>query len=282
YIDNWAHLGGFLGGSLAALFLRPAIGEESRTYAVPVKALLAVAFTLAAGLYLFSYGYIAAAEANVWLYLGKKPAAMGAATRALAQNPANSYMYFFRGMLLFDAKQYAAAQSDFAEYLRRNPDSANALHTIGQAYYEGGQFTQAIAYYSQAIEREPGNVDYLNARGYTYILTGQYAAARADFTALLEIDAGYAPGWGNLGLVHAFEGDFPKAIELLGKAVTMDKSQAPITSIIAGLKFELRNQRTEAINNYEYFVKNRTQDRNNWLAEIKFAENRVRILRAAK
>lgn len=281
YIDNWAHLGGFLGGSFAALVLRPALGEESRTFAVSVKALLTAAFAISAGLYLFSCGYLAAAEASVWLYLGNKPAALGAAGRAIAQNPANSYMYFFRGMLLFDAKQYAAAEGDFGEYLRRNPGSARALAAIGQAYFESGQFPPAIACYSQALEREPRNIDYLNSRGYAYILTGEYPAARADFAALLKIDANYAAGWGNLGLIHAFEGDFPKAVELLTKAVAMDKSQDPVKSIIAGLRAEQRGQRAEAVKSYETFVASVAKERLNWLAEIKFAENRVRILRAA-
>ncbi len=279
YVDNWAHLGGFLGGALAALVLRPALGEESRTVALTAKALLAGAFALAAGLYLGAYGYLAAVEANVWLHYGNKPAALAAADRALEKNPGNGYMYLFRGMLYFDAKQYAAAESDFAAYLRLGPDSAQAWHAVGQTYYESGQYPKAIAHYTQALAREPGNVHYLNSRGYTYILTGEYAAARADFIALLAIDARYAPGWGNLGLIDAFQGDYAKAVGHLEKAYLMDPAQAPLKSLIAGLRAEMGGRRAEAVKNYETFVAAVAQERINWLAEIAFAENRARILR---
>jgi 2-C-methyl-D-erythritol 4-phosphate cytidylyltransferase/2-C-methyl-D-erythritol 2,4-cyclodiphosphate synthase len=105
----------------------------------------------------------------------------------------------------------------------------------------------------------------------------------ADFARAEQLfDARLTPRTGMGFDVHAFEGDFTKAIGRLEKAYLLDKSQAPIKSIVAGLRAELRGQRAEAINNYEYFVKNRTQDRNNWLAEIKFAENRIRILRGLK
>lgn len=282
YVDNWAHLGGFLGGALAALVLRPALGEESRTYSGPVKALLAAGCALAAGVYLFSFGYLAAVETQVWLHYGKKTAALRAADAALEKNPANSYMYFVRGMILLSAGKPDAAVGDLDRYLAANRGNSRAFFAVGHAYSQREQYPRAIEYYTRAIELEPSNVNYLNSRGYNCILAGNYAAARADFAALLKIDPQYAPAWGNLGLVSASEGDYPKAIELLEKALGMDSSQAILKDLIAALKAEQRHQRAEATNRYSVFISAANKDRANWLAEIRFAENRIRVLRNLK
>lgn len=191
-------------------------------------------------------------------------------------------MHLLRGMILLDTRQYGEAIGDFSEFLARNPSSPQAMYLLGHTYYLNEQFPQAIACYSQAIEKKPKNVKYLNSRGYTYILAGQYPAARADFAALLNLDARHASGWGNLGLIYAYEGNYPQAIELLEKAIRLDASQATLKILVAALKNELRGQRTSAINNYTSFAANAAKARADWLAEIRFAENRIQTLRSLR
>ncbi|MDT8902874.1 rhomboid family intramembrane serine protease [Anaeroselena agilis] len=280
FIDNWAHLGGFLGGALAALVLRPSLGEESRTLPVAGKALLAAAFALFAGGWLYLGGYLAAAEAHAWIYYGDKPAAVAAATDALAKNPANAYMYYLRGTLLLDAGQPAAAIKDLDRYLETNGDNHRAQFAVANAYYDRGQYQEALTHYSRAVALAPRDIHYLNGRGYTYILTGQYAAARADFTAILEIDASFASAWGNLGLVHAYEGDYTVAIGKLEQAYSMDKTQAPLKYLVAGIRAEVLGQRAKAIENYGRFTGEVAQERSTWQAEINFAEARAAALRS--
>ncbi len=280
FIDNWAHLGGFLGGALAALVLRPALGEESRTLSGAARALLLGAFVLFAGVWLFLGGYLAAAEAHAWLYLGNKQDAVAAATAALEKNPANSHMYYLRGTVLLDAGQSDAGLRDLARYLETNGNSHRAWFAVGHAYYERGQYPEALDHYSRAVALAPGDVHYLNSRGYANILTGRYAAARADFTAILEIDDKFAPAWGNLGLVHAYEGEYSIAIGKLEQAYRLDKAQAALKYLIAGLRAELLGQRPKAIENYDTFIGEVAKERANWLAEINFAEARARTLRS--
>lgn len=279
-IDNWAHLGGCLGGALCALVLRPALGEESRVFSAARKALVTAAVTLTVGFYLLTAGYLAAVEAAVWLYLGDRPAAIFAAGRAIDRNPDNAYLYYLRGSLLLDAGHSDAALTDLTVYVARSPGSHRALYAVGHAYHERERYPEAIDYYTRAIALAPRNVDYLNSRGYAYIFVGNLAAARADFAAAVGINAGYAPGWGNLGLVYAYEGDYGKAVELLQRAVSLDSSQAPLKKLVAGLEAELRGRRADAIGHYTAFVGAVTQERANWLAEVRFAENRVRVLRS--
>jgi rhomboid protease GluP len=279
YVDNWAHLGGFLGGALAVLVLRPALGEETRAFSPAAKGLTVAAVTLAAAVLLYSGGFLAGAEAQAWLHFGNKPAALDAATRALGKNPANTHMYLVRGLLYLDAKQYDAAAADFARYLDANQNSPLAFSAIGHAYYERERFPEAIGYYSSALALAPRDVNLLNSRGYASILAGDLPAARADFAAILKIKADYAPAWGNLGLVLAHEGNYPKAIEHLEKARSLDKSQDVLQYLIRALGAELRAQRAEAVAGYTSFITITRDDRLAWLAEIRFAETRLAALK---
>jgi rhomboid protease GluP len=182
YVDNWAHLGGFLGGALAVLVLRPALGEEARVFSPAVRALTVAAVALSAVVLLYGGGFLAAVEAHACLELGNKPAALA-------------------------------------------------------------------------------------------------AADRADFAAILGINADYAPAWGNLGLIFAYEGNYTAAIEHLEKARSLDKSQAVLKHLIAALGFELRAKKTEAANSYAAFINATRDDRHSWLAEIRFAEARLAALK---
>ncbi len=282
FVDNWAHLGGCLGGVAAVLVIRPVLGQESRTYSPAVKALLAAALAVPVAAWLFAAGYLAAAEAQAWLSYGNKPAALAAAGRALEKNPANTYMLYVRGTIYLGTGQYDAGLADLDAYLRMNPRNARAFFAVGNLYHEREQYPKAIEYYSRAVALAPGNVNLLNSRGYAYILAGDYAAARADFNAILAKDPQYAPAYGNLGLIHAYQGDYPKAIELLTKAYDMDSSQKIIGNLIAGLKAERQGRKADATNRYSAFISAANKDRSAWLAEIRFAEARLRALRAAK
>ncbi len=281
FVDNWAHLGGCLGGAAAVLVIRPVLGQESRTYSPAVKGLLAAAFALPAALWLFAAGYLAAAEAQAWFHYGDRPAAIAAATRAIEKNPANTYMLYIRGLLYTSNGQFDAGFVDLDAYLRLNPRSAHAFYVVGQIYYGREQFPKAIEHYSQALALAPRDVNLLNSRGYAAILVGDYAAARADFDAIIAIDPGYAPAYGNLGLIRAYQGDYPQAIELLAKARTMDASQKVLDNLIAALRSERQGHKADATNRYSLFISDANKDRSAWLAEIRFAEARLRALRPA-
>jgi rhomboid protease GluP len=282
FVDNWAHLGGCLGGAAAVLVLRPVLGQESRLFSPAVKSLAAAAIAVPIALWLFAAGYLHAIEAQAWLLRGDKPAAIAAATRAIETNPANTYMLYLRGTIYLRSGQPDAGLADLDAYLRLSPRNARAFYIVGHVHHEREHFPKAIEYYSRALALDPGNVHYLNSRGYARILTGDYAAARADFDAILAKDPKYAPAWGNLGLIRAYRGDYPQAIELLEKARAMDSSQKVLGNLIAALRAERQGQRADAAGRYSAFIGAVKDERAGWLAEIRFAESRLRILRAAK
>jgi rhomboid protease GluP len=282
YIDNWAHLGGLLGGAAMALVLRPAPAGETEPVTVSTKTLTTGTVALLCFYLLFRSGYLAAVEATVCLGLGNRPAAFAAASEAIDRNPANAYAYFLRGTAYLADKDYKAALTDLNRYLAHRPGDDRAVFLVGTLYHEQEEYDKAVKYYSQALTISPGNLNYLNSRGYAYILVGDYPTARADFAAIMKLDAKYAPAYGNLGIIHALEGDYPKAVELLQKARSLDSGQDALKNLISGLENEQQGKRAEAAASYTAFVKSVAKDRTSWLAEIRFAEDRVRVLADGK
>ena len=278
YIDNWCHLGGFLGGVAVALVLKPAPVGESEPVTASTKALTTGTVTILCLYLLFRVGYLAAVEATVCLALDKRPAALAAANEAIDRNPANAYAYYLRGTVHLADKDYRGALADINRYLAANPADDRAVYLMGMLYHEQEDYRQAVEYYSRALALSPDNVSYLNSRGYAYILAGDYQPARADFTAILRLDAKYAPAYGNLGLIQALEGDYPQAIEHLQKARSLDAGQDALKNLISGLENEQRGQQAEAAASYNAFIQSVAKDRTSWLAEIRFAEGRVRVL----
>lgn len=279
YIDNWAHIGGFIGGAAMAFVFKPVrfMDEQLPTISAKVRAYAAISMTVLCLAVFYGLGFFASLQAVVYTELAQRDKAIAAASQSLELNDGNSYAYFLRGVAYLGNGRTEEAIQDLNIYIQRQPRNDSALYRIGHAYCDRGLFEPGIGYFTQALDLAPGNVHYLNSRGYAYILTGQYQQARGDFEALLGIDAKYAMGYGNLGLVYAIEGNYPKAVELLRKAQRLDSSQEKLAKLIEALEYEIRGKRSEAMKSYGLFIQS-VKERSAWLAEIRFAESRIRVL----
>ena len=93
--------------------------------------------------------------------------------------------------------------------------SHNALGVIADLE---GNADAAIAHYEAALALYPKSQMLLNNVGYSYYLAGNDDRARGYFEAALNLGS-YEPATLNLGLLHAREGRYPAAVEILVKAV---------------------------------------------------------------
>lgn len=278
YVDNYCHIGGFLGGAAAAMWLRPVLLDSERKSAITGKSKGVVVATVTAICCLsFVYmGYTSTLEAVIYREFGKPQSVIAVASRSIDSNPANDYAYFLRGEAYYRQKQYPLALRDFQFYAAGRPDSIESWVIIGQVQHDLKQYEQAIEAYTQALAIRP-HASLYNSRGYAYILKGEYKGAQADFLQALKLDKKFAPGYGNLGLLHAINGDFAKAVPLLRTSLKLDKSLIEINKLIEALEYEQKGQSREALSSYTTFVKS-TANRSEWLAEFRFAQNRIRQL----
>lgn len=278
YIDNFCHIGGFLGGAATSLWLRPNFLQEINSPVIGVKAkrIATLAILLLCSIAFISAGYTPTLAAVISREMGKPQQVIAAATRGIQGNPQNDYAYFLRGEAYLQQKQYPKAIRDLNQYLTRHPSSFEGWVLVGDAYSSQGKYDSAIQAFTKALAIQP-NVHVYNSRGYAYILKGNYKLARADFIQLLKMDKRYAPGYGNLGLLSAIAGDYANAAALIKTSLKLDKSLSVVNELIKALEYEQKGQKKEALASYKTFANN-TKNNTVWLAEFRFAEKRIQSL----
>jgi peptidoglycan/xylan/chitin deacetylase (PgdA/CDA1 family)/uncharacterized caspase-like protein len=92
-----------------------------------------------------------------------------------------------KGLALFREKQYAQAETAFAEALKLRPDFALAANNLGFVYYRQDKFAEAARWFEAAIKMDPSRaVAYLNL-GDAQAKTGDREKAKQAFKQYLEL-----------------------------------------------------------------------------------------------
>jgi tetratricopeptide (TPR) repeat protein len=171
------------------------------------------------------------------------------------------------GVLQAQAQRFAPAADLFEQAARLDPDFPQVQYSLGIARFNARQFDQAVPPLARALASDPGNaglermlalsfletrewskaVDLLRddpererdpAVQYAYGLalgrSGRNAEAEAIFTELLTRHGDWAELHVSLGKAHAQEGNFPKAIESLNRALQL-KADVPEANAALGV-----------------------------------------------
>lgn len=163
-VDNGAHMGGLVGGFLAAA----TVGMPDKTYklkqlgVIPAIALLTVL--------LFAYGYYGEgndpAEPIVQIQMAQElmeEESYDEAYDTMASVIEETDMpeaYFVIGNAAFGLEDYEEARDYYHEALDENPDFHEAAYNLALVYAEEGEEEQAREYAERALEIEPDNEQY--------------------------------------------------------------------------------------------------------------------------
>jgi len=231
HIDNYAHIGGCLGGAIIALLLSYSTSMDHRQLPQTSRYLKIITllslFTLSiVWLAINGHVYLVIAELSDSYY--HSSAAIQYSTRSVKINPNNTNAYIVRGKAYFFIKQYANAINDLQLYLATNPNSVIGYQTLGGIYDYQKNRELAIKCFSDGISVSP-QPNLYNSRGYNRILMGDYKLSREDFQSAIKLDKNYAPAYGNLGLLDAIDGSYESAIKQLEKSYELDRSLKIIT-----------------------------------------------------
>ncbi len=281
HVDNYAHIGGFLGGGMVALLLRSQPGVNHvqlprRSYVPKLGILLSC--VVISMVWLVMQGHIDLVIAQVNRSFHNDSAAILYSTRSLTKNPSNHHAYIVRGEAYLAAKKYGNAISDVQRYLVENPKELIGYSIMGAIYSSKKEYGSAIQYYSDAIAIQPSPTLY-NGRGYNKILMGDYKSSREDFQNAITLDRKFAPGYGNLGLLDAMDGSYESAITQLEKSYELDNSLKVIKELIAALQLEKNNQDQAALTHYQAFI-NKTKNLEQWQAENQFAMKQLTMIKS--
>jgi tetratricopeptide (TPR) repeat protein/MinD-like ATPase involved in chromosome partitioning or flagellar assembly len=110
--------------------------------------------------------------------------------KAVALNPQNANLYFFRGLSQANHEQYAGAVADFSRALELNLQGSRlnvAYFQLGNSYRILGVLDRALPYLSKAIEKQPNETSYLYWRAVTLYASGTYANAAADLDRAIRV-----------------------------------------------------------------------------------------------
>ncbi|WP_160112342.1 rhomboid family intramembrane serine protease [Salicibibacter kimchii] len=163
-VDNGAHMGGLVGGFLAAA----TVGMPDKTY--KLKQLGVVPAIAALLVILFAYGYYGEGndpeEPIVQIQLAQELMEEEAYDEAydtmasVIDGTAMPEAYFMIGNAAFGREDYEEAESFYQEALAENPDFHEAAYNLALVYSEAGEEEQALEYVERALELEPDNDQY--------------------------------------------------------------------------------------------------------------------------
>jgi tetratricopeptide (TPR) repeat protein/MinD-like ATPase involved in chromosome partitioning or flagellar assembly len=110
--------------------------------------------------------------------------------RAIALNPQNANLYFFRGLSQANHNQYVGAAADLSRALELNLQGSRlniAYFQLGNSYRILRQLDKALLYISKAIEKQPNETSFLYWRAVTLYAAGTYADAAADLERAMRV-----------------------------------------------------------------------------------------------
>jgi tetratricopeptide (TPR) repeat protein len=114
--------------------------------------------------------------------------AIGAFTKAIAENPHRAKVYNNRGIAWCNEGNYDQAMSDFNKALELDPRSAEIFSNRGIIWFYMGKYDLAIDDYDKALGIDPHCSKAYTNRGAAWFCKGNYDLAIFDYNKALEID----------------------------------------------------------------------------------------------
>ncbi|HZW81820.1 MAG TPA: rhomboid family intramembrane serine protease [Candidatus Deferrimicrobium sp.] len=172
-VDNWAHLGGLLGGFLAAAIIGLP-GEKRKMLGRVACALLFCALVLGGAWFGLSQENSPervaasvqrqAAEAR-YLVLKKNDyaGAQQLLEQALKKQPDSMDVLYLLGVTHLAQNHLFEAKDNLEEAVRLKADWSQSQYYLGYTYAQLGRKTEALVHLSEAVKLDPENAEYLKA-----------------------------------------------------------------------------------------------------------------------
>lgn len=163
-VDNYAHLGGLLGGFLVAM----SIGMPGRARALAQPLTMALLTLLIFGGSLFyglaegkqKEGYLAQNAERLYDQ-GDYKQAKESLNKLVADKPDNAEYWFQLGLVEFQLKNMDQSRQSFEQAVQINQDFAEAYYNLGVIAFNAKQYKEATTNFKEVLRIQPTNKDAL-------------------------------------------------------------------------------------------------------------------------
>lgn len=171
-----------------------------------------------------SYPLAYTARCTVRSEMGDHRGAIEDASRAIDLDPHMAEAYFNRGVAYGRLREWARAESDYAEALRLAPKLGNGMahNNLGSALMAQGKLDAAIESFSKALELNPRNALSVFNRSLAHERSGHLDEAMTDLNATLLLVDGFVEAYHRRALLFARKGLDQRALEDLNAVIRRD------------------------------------------------------------
>lgn len=131
--------------------------------------------------------------------------------------------YFFRAVAKLSLEDYAGAENDCSRAISINPYVVNSYQVRGLARVYQGKYDLAVQDYMKALSWDPENVPMRHNLVLCYMRNDNSEKAQLQVDTLLEISPDYTPAMAMQSSLMMERKDTAGALEMLDKAVSIDK-----------------------------------------------------------
>ena len=156
---------------------------------------------------------------------GRTPEATDAYKKAVELDPESTLTRYGLGYLHWKLYQYADAERELLEVLRRKPNDPRASFTLGDIYLTKGEAQRALPFLELARNAYPNEFDTRFALGRALVLTGSMDRGIEELRAAVKLDENIADGHFQLGRALMKTGNTEEGKAELQKAQTLHDKQ---------------------------------------------------------
>ncbi len=140
----------------------------------------------------------------------------------VAKQPGHTRARYNLGVFLFDDKQYAEAEAQFAAVLKLNPGHVQAHNNLGNCLMMTGRLEESLDKFARTIELDPDHWRARHSLGTTLARLGRFHEALPSLQAAVRLNPDHAPGFYNLGNVYRDLNRYDDAVEAYTRAIEVD------------------------------------------------------------
>jgi Tfp pilus assembly protein PilF len=186
---------------------------------------------------------------NVFMNEKNYDRAIGDYSKAIELNPNYAEAYYNRGIVYMNEKNYDRAIRDYSKAIELNPNYTEAYNNRGNIFKNNKNYDRALEDYNKAIELNPKLTEAYNNRGVVFINKNRNADAISDFNKAIELKPNLTEAYNNRGVVFINENKNTEAISDVNKAIELDPDFADAYNN-RGIIFYREKKYDEAISNY--------------------------------